>query len=254
MNELADKMISFGAVEAINLDGGGSTQMWKNGVQIGYSSDRNTYGVLAGTYEPGCPIGEGKGNLSAFECARKISTIICIHEANSGLTSFLASPRTQAGSQVSALSLGTLVVGLCLGAAIGAVASKMWSKKEGKGVDLNGDDSVKRGSSTSSRAKTMLQSAMGESTGLQQACSSKAQEMTVLSLPPSVFQVSVRFCTMLHHRSCLVTLCKATAATACGLFLLTQCRQPWNFVALRRLAAARRVVACLQAASHLARL
>eukprot|EP00959_Pyramimonas_sp_CCMP1952_P261633 5470875-Pyramimonas_sp.AAC.1 len=31
MNELADKMVSFGAVEAINLDGGGSTQMWKNG-------------------------------------------------------------------------------------------------------------------------------------------------------------------------------------------------------------------------------
>jgi len=142
MNELADKMISFGAVEAINLDGGGSTQMWKHGVQIGYSSDRATYGVLAGTYEVGCPIGEGKGNLSAFECARKVSTIICIHEDNSGIRSFLGPASMQAASPVSGLSLATLVIGLGIGGAVGFVAQKMWSKKKGQGAqELSEDDS-----------------------------------------------------------------------------------------------------------------
>jgi len=80
MTELADKLIEFGAVEAVNLDGGGSTQMWYRGEQIGYSSDRGAYGIIADTYDPDCPIGIGKGNLSAFECTRKVSTILCIHE------------------------------------------------------------------------------------------------------------------------------------------------------------------------------
>jgi len=140
MNELADKMISFGAVEAINLDGGGSTQMWKEGVQIGYSSDRSTYGVLDGTYEVGCPIGKGKGNLSAFECGRKISTIICIHEDMSGIRSFLGPATMQASSPVSVLSLGTLVVGLGIGGAVGVVAQRMWSKRESRGSELSEDD------------------------------------------------------------------------------------------------------------------
>lgn len=135
MNELADKMISNGAVEAMNLDGGGSTQMWKHGVQIGYSSDRSTYGVLDGTYEVGCPIGEGKGNLSAFECARKVSTIICVHEDNAGIKSFLGTATEQAYSPVSVLSLGTLVVSLGIGVAVGMVAQKMLGKKGKKGRD-----------------------------------------------------------------------------------------------------------------------
>jgi N-acetylglucosamine-1-phosphodiester alpha-N-acetylglucosaminidase len=143
MNELADKMIGFGAVEAINLDGGGSTQMWKHGVQLGYSSDRSTYGVLDGTYEIGCPIGQGKGNLSAFECARKVSTIICIHEDNTGFRSFLDTVSTRASSPASALSIGTLIVGLGIGVVVGIVAQKMWStKQEYPDSELSEDDAL----------------------------------------------------------------------------------------------------------------
>jgi len=141
MNELADKMISNGAVEAMNLDGGGSTQMWKRGVQIGYSSDRATYGVLAGTYEVGCPIGQGKGNLSAFECARKVSTIICIHEDETHMRSFLGTVTTQASSPVSVLSGLCLVVGLGIGVAVGTVFKRAKGKKSRQiAAELSEDD------------------------------------------------------------------------------------------------------------------
>jgi len=80
MAQLADMMIELGAVEAINMDGGGSTQMFQDGIQIGYSSDRTAWGALTDQYDPDCPMGHGKGNLSRFECLRRVSTIFCIHE------------------------------------------------------------------------------------------------------------------------------------------------------------------------------
>merc|ERR1719414_483031 len=80
MYELADKMIEMGAVEAVNMDGGGSTTLVHNGAEIGYPGDRNTYGILKGWYEHSCPIGLGKTNFSSFECVRYVSTILCLHE------------------------------------------------------------------------------------------------------------------------------------------------------------------------------
>jgi hypothetical protein len=91
--ELADKLIEFNVTQAINLDGGGSTQMWKRDPsttganafqQIGYSSDRGAWGILDGTYEEGCPIGNSADNLSKFQCARMVTTILCVHEATTG--------------------------------------------------------------------------------------------------------------------------------------------------------------------------
>merc|ERR1712151_1127785 len=114
--------------------------MWKHGVQLGYSSDRSTYGVLEGTYEKGCPIGVGKGNLSAFECARAVSTILCIHEDSTGMNSFLGSASVQAGSPVSALSLGTLVVGLAIGVAVGIFATNFWNKRRQADALLGQED------------------------------------------------------------------------------------------------------------------
>jgi len=79
MIELADKLIELGAIEAINLDGGGSVTIIRDGVQMGYGSDRATYGNHS-VYDPACPIGHGKGNNSRFECTRAVSTILCVHE------------------------------------------------------------------------------------------------------------------------------------------------------------------------------
>merc|ERR550532_2525827 len=80
MYELADKLIELGAVQAINLDGGGSTQIAFHGVQVGYSSDRAAWGPLAASYDPECPIGTSSKNLSAFECLRRVSSFVCVHE------------------------------------------------------------------------------------------------------------------------------------------------------------------------------
>merc|ERR1719362_344168 len=100
MYELADKMIEFGAVEAINLDGGGSTAMVHEGVEVGYSSDRTAWGPLLQYYDPKCPIGHGKGNLSNFECRRAVSTILCVHE----------SPKHAASPSATARGKGSLPV------------------------------------------------------------------------------------------------------------------------------------------------
>eukprot|EP00112_Aurelia_sp_Birch-Aquarium-sp1_P009964 Seg2152.2 transcript_id=Seg2152.2/GoldUCD/mRNA.D3Y31 product="N-acetylglucosamine-1-phosphodiester alpha-N-acetylglucosaminidase" protein_id=Seg2152.2/GoldUCD/D3Y31 len=58
--EFAKLLKSYGAVNAINLDGGGSATFVVNGTVVNYPSDQ-------------C----GKNTL----CERKVSTIICIHEA-----------------------------------------------------------------------------------------------------------------------------------------------------------------------------
>jgi len=53
------------------------------GVEMGYSSDRNTYGVMLGVYKEGCDIGTSKTNISAFQCQRKVSSLVCLHEDDS---------------------------------------------------------------------------------------------------------------------------------------------------------------------------
>mmetsp|Transcript_112877 Transcript_112877/g.319745 ORF Transcript_112877/g.319745 Transcript_112877/m.319745 type:complete len:379 (+) Transcript_112877:81-1217(+) len=90
MYELADKLIELGAVQAINLDGGGSTQISYRGVVVGYSSDRAAWGPLGSSYDPTCPIGNSSKNLSTFECLRRVSSFICIHEkASTGINWWL---------------------------------------------------------------------------------------------------------------------------------------------------------------------
>jgi len=136
MTELADKMIEFGAVEAVNLDGGGSTQMWKNGEQIGYSSSQHAHGIMASTYDPDCPIGVGKGNLSAFECTRKVSTILCIHEGpavDPELRTSLVSLRRIADGSVSgtpwAFVFLVALVFLALGIVGGAAGGYLYGRR-----------------------------------------------------------------------------------------------------------------------------
>jgi len=65
MTTLADLLIDHGAVHAINLDGGGSSAMAKDGVLINYPSDM---------LPPSCHA-SGK-----YQCERPVSTVMCIHE------------------------------------------------------------------------------------------------------------------------------------------------------------------------------
>jgi hypothetical protein len=60
---MADLMISLGAKNAINLDGGGSATTVQKDTVISYVSD-------------GCPEGEAK----EFRCERPVATIICIYD------------------------------------------------------------------------------------------------------------------------------------------------------------------------------
>jgi hypothetical protein len=67
--ELAQVMIDLGAVNAINLDGGGSTTVVQDD-------------LLVNTISDGCPPVEGQTELSAIQrCARKVTSITCIHDA-----------------------------------------------------------------------------------------------------------------------------------------------------------------------------
>jgi len=65
MKTLADTLIKHGAVEAINLDGGGSSAMVVDGMLVNYPSDNQP---------PSCdPSG-------LYQCERPVSTVLCIHE------------------------------------------------------------------------------------------------------------------------------------------------------------------------------
>jgi len=65
MSMLADALIKHGAVEAINLDGGGSSAMAVDGMLVNYPSDNRP---------PSCdPSG-------LYQCERPVSTALCIHE------------------------------------------------------------------------------------------------------------------------------------------------------------------------------
>jgi len=65
MSMLADLLIKHGAVNAINLDGGGSSAMSHEGVLINYPSDNRP---------PSCDASR------LYQCERAVSTILCIHE------------------------------------------------------------------------------------------------------------------------------------------------------------------------------
>jgi len=86
MAEAADKMIEQGAIEAICLDGGTSTQMYVNGIEVGYSSARAAWGLLTNTYDLDCPKGNSTDTLGRFECKRMVSSFLCITEANTEST------------------------------------------------------------------------------------------------------------------------------------------------------------------------
>ncbi|XP_052086600.1 N-acetylglucosamine-1-phosphodiester alpha-N-acetylglucosaminidase-like [Mytilus californianus] len=62
--EFADLLLDYGFVQAINLDGGGSTTLIINGTLVNHPTDK-------------CE------NDTRFTCARKVSTILCVHSANS---------------------------------------------------------------------------------------------------------------------------------------------------------------------------
>jgi len=65
MAQLADLLIKHGAVNAINLDGGGSSSMARDGVLVNYPSDMKP---------PSCdPSG-------LYQCERPVSTVLCLHE------------------------------------------------------------------------------------------------------------------------------------------------------------------------------
>ncbi|CAC5405860.1 NAGPA [Mytilus coruscus] len=62
--EFADVLLDYGFVQAINLDGGGSTTLIINGTLVNHPTDK-------------CE------NDTRFTCARKVSTILCVHSAYS---------------------------------------------------------------------------------------------------------------------------------------------------------------------------
>ena len=126
MYELADLLIDHGAVHAVNLDGGGSSAMAKDGALINYPSDSKP---------PSC---DGSGD---YQCERPVSTILCIHESAGEYGSVTSS------SSFSFLAWGILIGGAScavLAAVVFAVfrnqpsnASHSYNKKK----EYNGSDS-----------------------------------------------------------------------------------------------------------------
>jgi len=90
MKMVADLLIQHGAVQAINLDGGGSSSMAHNGNLINYPSDNQP---------PSCH----KSGL--YQCERPVSTVLCLHEQQSGVS---AVPNS-VSSNFGAIILGALI-------------------------------------------------------------------------------------------------------------------------------------------------
>merc|ERR1719362_539252 len=83
MKTLADVLIRHGAVQAINLDGGGSSAMARDGILISYPSDMKP---------PSCdPSG-------LYQCERPVSTILCIHEQDGVIVPIDGAVPAQAGN------------------------------------------------------------------------------------------------------------------------------------------------------------
>lgn len=77
LREMADMLVSFGAVNAINLDGGGSTTAVMEGNAVNFVSD-------------GCP-----NSNENYRCERAVTTITCMHD----LTAEKEQPQTPAKEQ-----------------------------------------------------------------------------------------------------------------------------------------------------------
>merc|ERR550532_3475219 len=90
MRMVADLLIQHGAVQAINLDGGGSSAMAQNGVLISYPSDNQP---------PSCD----KSGL--YQCERPVSTILCLHEQQGDDAAVASS----GGSHIGSIMVGALV-------------------------------------------------------------------------------------------------------------------------------------------------
>jgi len=87
---VADLLIQHGAIQAINLDGGGSSTMAHNGVIINYPSDNQP---------PSCD----KSGL--YQCERPVSTILCLHEQQDDAGAVASS----GGSHIGSIMVGALV-------------------------------------------------------------------------------------------------------------------------------------------------
>jgi hypothetical protein len=85
MRMVADLLIQHGAVQAINLDGGGSSAMAHDGILISYPSDNQP---------PSCH----KSGL--YQCERPVSTVLCLHEQESVATLAVGSGTDQTGAIV----------------------------------------------------------------------------------------------------------------------------------------------------------
>jgi hypothetical protein len=96
MRMVADLLIQHGAVQAINLDGGGSSAMARDGVLISYPSDNQP---------PSCH----KSGL--YQCERPVSTVLCLHEQESAATAAVGSGSDQTGA---------IIVGALLSVVAGA--------------------------------------------------------------------------------------------------------------------------------------
>jgi len=90
MKVMADLLIDHGAVQAINLDGGGSSAMAQNGVLISYPSDNRP---------PSC---DASG---LYQCERPVSTILCLHEHPVGTSV----PTSSGGSHIESIIIGALI-------------------------------------------------------------------------------------------------------------------------------------------------
>jgi len=90
MHMVADLLIKHGVVQAINLDGGGSSAMAENGVLINYPSDNQP---------PSCH----KSGL--YQCERPVSTVLCLHEEES----VTVVPGSSGGGQTGGIVVAALL-------------------------------------------------------------------------------------------------------------------------------------------------
>jgi len=130
MNSLADKLIELGAVQAINLDGGGSSAMAHDGVLINYPSDMKP---------PSCdPSG-------LYQCERPVSTILCIHEREGVMV-----PTAGAVYNAQPVSGGLSVIALIVGGFGALLAGAAFALVARYCLDCSGDDDWERQLSTGS--------------------------------------------------------------------------------------------------------
>jgi exopolysaccharide biosynthesis protein len=105
MSMLADALIKHGAVEAINLDGGGSSAMAVDGVLVNNPSDMRP---------PSC---DASG---LYQCERAVSTALCIHEVEGeqAAMDYDALIMERQGSPVASVDAGPSPIMLLFGGAL----------------------------------------------------------------------------------------------------------------------------------------